>query len=165
MGPTCHSLTLPSPCAAQCAVWRPRSSRSSHRCALPSWRAIPFFRPSDVAKSLTPPSRARHLPSLLPAPSRLPPKLKNRASGLLYSIQKSGHQIAMDFKSSAPKAHLSFYLPSQLLQHQPQPRQTLESRISPPPEPPWCRREPHVARPPPTIPAATNYTNRAVVIS
>ena len=62
MAPTCHSLSHTSACAAQCAVMAADASRSSRRCALPSWRAIPFSRPSSVAKSSTTPSRARHLP-------------------------------------------------------------------------------------------------------
>ena len=59
MAPTCQSLPLSSPCCAQRTVWREELSRSR---AWPSRSVAACSGVGDVAKSNTPPSRARHLP-------------------------------------------------------------------------------------------------------
>ena len=61
MAPTCHTITLPSPCAAQGAVWRPRSPEAPPLCVAVV-EDDPVFPAGVVAKSSTTPSRARHLP-------------------------------------------------------------------------------------------------------
>ena len=58
MDPACHTLTLPSPCAAQFAVMEAEAFPKLPRCALPSWRTIPFSRP------VSSPSRPRRLTEL-----------------------------------------------------------------------------------------------------
>ena len=54
MGPTCHSLTLPSPCAAQFAVMKTEVSRSSTPLCVAVVEGDPVFPAGDVAKSTTP---------------------------------------------------------------------------------------------------------------
>ena len=61
MGPTCHSLSLSSPCFSLCRTVRGMALgglTKLPRCALPSWRTIPFSRP------VSSPSRPRRLPEL-----------------------------------------------------------------------------------------------------
>ena len=71
MGPTCHSLTLPFPCAAQCAVTKTEVSRSSTPLCVAVVEGGPVFPAGDVAKSTTPLFPSSPPASLSSAPSVL----------------------------------------------------------------------------------------------
>ena len=170
MGPTCQSLTLSSPCFFLCRMFAVMALRAlpkppplclavvegdpvfpavgRRQVAHAAFPSSPLaFTPScALSLSSTPKAREQSKRATLLDPKIRPP---NRHG---FQIQRA--QGSFIFLASFPATPTS--APT---------RQTLELRISPPPEPPWRRREPHVARPPLTIPAATNYTNRVVVIS
>jgi len=107
VGPTCHSLTLPFPCAAQCAVMKTEVSRSSTPLCVAVVEGDPVFPAGDVAKSSTTPSRARHLPQYLPRPRFSPfllpwsPWIESEQAHCLQPIREL---LSVDSKSTATKA-------------------------------------------------------------
>ena len=127
MAPTCHTITLPSPCAAQGAVWRPRSPEAptAVRCRRGGR--------SRFSGRRTSPSRSRRLPELATClhsflrPLVYPQSSRTEQAG--YSTRSKNPATKSPWISNPARPrliHLSSFLPSY-------------SNISPNPGRPWNR--------------------------
>ena len=117
MAPTCQSLTLSSPCAAQCAVWRPTPPEAPNRHELSVGEPSPFSRPATSPSRPRPSPRTRHLPSL----SFTLPFLSFSSLRSPWTQSERAHCLSSRFASSAPRIpnplhpkllHLSSVLPN-----------------------------------------------------